>query len=63
MQSTFIIARRSKCRQNVRRENHFFARPECPRTPNESESRNESGAFRLQEIAPTEDDEAEIVLI
>jgi len=63
MQSTFVIARRSKCRQNVRQQNHLFARPECPRTPNEREPRIESDAFRPQEIAPTGDDEAEIVLI
>lgn len=63
MESTFVIARRSKCRQNVRHQPQPFRSTECPPLSNEPGSRIPPTGVGILQPAISEDTEPEIVFI
>jgi hypothetical protein len=63
MESTFVIARRSKCRQNAGHENQRFARAEYLPEPDETASRIQPQHLGDSPPAIHDDTDSEIVLI
>ena len=65
MESTFVIARRSKCRQDVRNDDQIVTGSECRRRPNDTDSLIQSEALEHSDsdLTPAADADAEIVLI
>ena len=62
MESTFVIARRSKCRANVRHEKDLFGRSDRPLT-NDHRSRIEPKTSASEYTIPDNENDDEIVLI
>jgi len=63
MESTFVIARRSKCRQNRRQEGSLFIGPDRNRLPDNGERQIEPRHSPAPDTAAIDDDDDEIVLI